>query len=66
LHSDVCGDLRALPASENLGLDIFNNFDRFGTTNILGMAPYFKVDFLKTVMVKMILQKIHMQDFSLK
>jgi len=57
--------LRAFPALDNLGLDIFNNFGRFETPRLEWHLVSIFV-FLQTVMVKIILQKIYNQRFSIK
>ena len=63
-HSCLWG-LRAFPALDNLGLDIFNNFGRFETPRLEWHLVSIFV-FLQTVMVKIILQKIYNQRFSIK
>jgi len=66
-HACLWG-LRTSQALDCLGLDIFNNFGTRNTNhgwngNLLVVSIFV---FLHTVMVKIILQKIHMQHFSIK
>jgi len=58
--------LRALPALDNLGFDTFKNLVDLEHQPRLEWHLVSIVDFLQTVMGKIILQKIDMQHFLIK